>query len=183
MTTVGFIGSGSIGRTLAQLAVGVGHQVVISNSRDPETLVDTAAELGPRASTATSEEAAAAGDIVVVTVPVSASPHLPATPPAGKTVIDTCNYGPERDGHIPEHNNKSLTCSVLLLRQHATPARLVGGASRPVGSAGPAVQGRSDAASDSSGPEGRVRPPAPTPRPADPTLCSSRPGKIAPALC
>ncbi|MFD3579885.1 NAD(P)-binding domain-containing protein [Streptomyces sp. NPDC058644] len=95
MTTVGFIGSGSIGRTLAQLAVGVGHQAVISNARDPETLVDTAAELGPRASTATSEEAAAAGDIVVVTVPVSAFPHLEraasaaardARPPSGRRI-------------------------------------------------------------------------------------------------
>ncbi|MFE2564438.1 NAD(P)-binding domain-containing protein [Streptomyces mirabilis] len=46
MTTVGFIGSGSIGRTIAQLAVGAGHQVVLSNSRGPETLVDTAAEPG-----------------------------------------------------------------------------------------------------------------------------------------
>jgi predicted dinucleotide-binding enzyme len=116
MTTVGFIGSGSIGRTIARLAVGAGHQVVLSNSRGPETLVDTAEELGPRASAATSEEAAAAGDIVVVTVPVSAFPHVPATPLAGKTVIDTCNYGPERDGHIPELDSKSLTSSELLLR-------------------------------------------------------------------
>ncbi len=44
MTTVGFIGSGSLGRTLARLAVGAGHQVVLSNSRGPETLVDTAAD-------------------------------------------------------------------------------------------------------------------------------------------
>jgi 8-hydroxy-5-deazaflavin:NADPH oxidoreductase len=116
MTTVGFIGSGSIGRTLARLAVGAGHQVVLSNSRGPETLVGTAGELGPRASAATSGEAAAAGDIVVVTVPVKAFPNLPAVPLAGKTVIDTCNYGPERDGHIPELDSKSLTSSELLLR-------------------------------------------------------------------
>jgi 8-hydroxy-5-deazaflavin:NADPH oxidoreductase len=101
MTTVGFIGSGAIGSTIARLAVEAGHQVVLSNSRGPETL-DMAAELGPRASAATSGEAAAAGDIVVVTVPVKAFPNLPAVPLAGKTVIDTCNYGPERDGHIPE---------------------------------------------------------------------------------
>ncbi|MGW6753499.1 NADPH-dependent F420 reductase [Streptomyces sp. NPDC055006] len=114
---MGFIGSGSIGRTLARLAVGAGHQVVLSNSRGPETLVDTAEELGPRASAATNKEAAAAGDIVVVvTVPVSAFPHVPAASLAGKTVIDTCNYGPERDGHIPELDNKSLTSSELLLR-------------------------------------------------------------------
>jgi 3-hydroxyisobutyrate dehydrogenase-like beta-hydroxyacid dehydrogenase len=72
MTTVGFIGSGAIGSTIARLAVEAGHQVVLSNSRGPETLADTAAELGPRAFAATSGEAAAAGDIVVITVPVKA---------------------------------------------------------------------------------------------------------------
>ncbi|MER5550992.1 NAD(P)-binding domain-containing protein [Streptomyces sp. NPDC002793] len=48
--------------------------------------------LGPRASAATSDEAAASGDIVVITVPVKAFPSLPAAPLAGKAVIDTCNY-------------------------------------------------------------------------------------------
>ncbi|WP_328833281.1 NAD(P)-binding domain-containing protein [Streptomyces sp. NBC_00252] len=116
MTTVGFIGSGSIGRAIARLAVDAGHQVVLSNSRGPETLADTVAELGPQASAATSEEAAAAGDIVVVTVPVSAFPRVPAAQLAGKTVIDTCNYGAERDGHIPELDDNSLTSSELLQR-------------------------------------------------------------------
>jgi 8-hydroxy-5-deazaflavin:NADPH oxidoreductase len=116
MTTVGFIGSGQIGSAIARLAIEAGHQVMLSNSRGPETLADTAAELGPRASAATSGEAAAAGGIVVVTVPVKAFPHVPAAPLAGKTVIDTCNYGPERDGHIPELDSKSLTSSELLLR-------------------------------------------------------------------
>ncbi|MFI7361059.1 NADPH-dependent F420 reductase [Streptomyces sp. NPDC050149] len=115
-TTVGFIGSGNIGTAVARLAIEAGHRVVLSNSRGPRTLADTVAELGPRASAATSGEAAAAGDIVVITVPVSAFPDLPAAPPAGKAVIDTCNYGPERDGHIVELDNKSLTSSELLLR-------------------------------------------------------------------
>src|ERR1019366_5490711 len=115
MATVGFIGSGQIGSIIARLAIEAGHQVMLSNSRGPETLADTAAELGPRASAATSGEAAA-GDIVVVTVPVKAFPDLPAAALAGKTVIDTCNYGPERDGHIPELDSKSLTSSELLLR-------------------------------------------------------------------
>jgi 8-hydroxy-5-deazaflavin:NADPH oxidoreductase len=116
MTTAGFIGSGQIGSAIARLAIEAGHQVVLSNSRGPETLADLAAELGPRASAATSGEAAAAGDIVVVTVPVKAFPDLPVTPLAGKTVIDTCNYGPERDGHFPDLDGKSLTSSELLLR-------------------------------------------------------------------
>ena len=116
MTTVGFIGSGNIGMTVARLAVEAGHRVVLSNSRGPETLADAVAELGPLASAATSGEAAAAGDIVVVSVPVSAFPQLPAGSLAGKTVIDTCNYGPERDGPISELDSDSLTSSELLLR-------------------------------------------------------------------
>ena len=53
MTTVGFIGSGYVGSAIAQLAIQAGHQVVLSNSRGPETLADTVADLGPRASAAT----------------------------------------------------------------------------------------------------------------------------------
>jgi predicted dinucleotide-binding enzyme len=101
MTTVGFIGSGQLGTAIGRLAIQAGHQVVLSNSRGPATLADTVAQLGPRASAATSREAAAAGDIVVVTVPVKAFNHLPAAALAGKTVIDTCNYGADRDGTSP----------------------------------------------------------------------------------
>ncbi len=89
---------------------------MLSNSRGPEMLAGTVAELGPRASAATSGEAVAAGDIVVVSVPVKAFPGLSAAPLAGTTVIDTCNYGPERDGHIPELDENALTSSELLLR-------------------------------------------------------------------
>ncbi len=62
MTTVGFIGSGNIGGTVARLAVAAGYDVVLSNSRGPQTLKDLAEELGPRARAATPAEAAAAGD-------------------------------------------------------------------------------------------------------------------------
>jgi predicted dinucleotide-binding enzyme len=124
MTTVGIIGSGQIGNTIARLAVEAGHRVVLSNSRGPDTLAETVAHLGPEASAATSEEAAAAGDIVVVTVPVKAFPDLPAAALIGKTVIDTCNYGSERDGPIPELDSSSLTSSELLAR-YLPEARLV----------------------------------------------------------
>jgi predicted dinucleotide-binding enzyme len=122
MTTVGLIGSGQIGGAVARLAIRAGHQVVLSNSRGPDTLADLVAELGAQASAATSRQAAAAGDIVIVTVPVSAFANLvaldssAAAPLAGKTVIDTCNYGPERDGNIPELDDTLLTSSELLQR-------------------------------------------------------------------
>jgi 8-hydroxy-5-deazaflavin:NADPH oxidoreductase len=116
MTTMGFIGSGHLGSAIARLAIEAGYRVVLSNSRGPETIADLVAELGPRASAATSWDAAAAGDIVVLAVPVGAFADLPAAALAGKTAIDTCNYGPERDGHIPELDGTSLTSSELLLR-------------------------------------------------------------------
>lgn len=115
MTTVGFIGSGHIGSTVARLAVNAGYDVVLSNSRGPDTLQELAAELGPRARAATGKEAVTAGDIVLVSVPLKAYPHLSGLPLAGKVVMDTGNYYPERDGQIPELDTKSLTDSEYLL--------------------------------------------------------------------
>jgi 8-hydroxy-5-deazaflavin:NADPH oxidoreductase len=105
-----------IGGTLARLAVDAGYQVVLSNSRGPETLADLAAELGPQARAATCGEAAAAGDLVVVATPVKAYLGLSAAPFAGKVVMDTGNYYPERDGQIAEVDSGSLTSSELLAR-------------------------------------------------------------------
>ena len=116
MTTIGFIGSGHIGGTLATLAVDAGYDVVLSNSRGPETLADLVGRLGPKARAATAEEAAAAGDLVVVTVPLKAYTAVPVEPLAGKVVIDTNNYYPERDGEIAELEAETTTVSELLQR-------------------------------------------------------------------
>ncbi|BCJ61122.1 NADPH-dependent F420 reductase [Micromonospora endophytica] len=117
MTTVGFIGSGHIGGTVARLAVNAGYDVVLSNSRGPETLADLVDELGPQASAGTVEAAARAGDLVVVTIPLKAYRSVPAAPLAGKLVIDTNNYYPERDGQFPELDDGATTSSELLQRQ------------------------------------------------------------------
>jgi predicted dinucleotide-binding enzyme len=114
MTTIGLIGAGHIGSQIARLAVANGCDVVISNSRGPETLSALVSELGPRARAATVVEAARAGDIVVVSVPLKNYRAVPVEPLAGKIVIDTNNYYPERDGHIPELDNESTTTSELL---------------------------------------------------------------------
>jgi len=114
MTTIGLIGSGNIGSTVARLAVDAGHDVVLSNSRGPETLTDLVDELGPHARAATAAEAGAAGDIVVVTVPLKAYLDVPVEPLRGKVVIDTNNYYPQRDGHIAELDDESTTVSELL---------------------------------------------------------------------
>jgi len=126
MTTIGLIGSGNIGGTVARLAVAAGHDVVLSNSRGPETLQDLVAELGPKARAATPAEAAAAGDIVVVTVPLRAYRDVPAEPLAGKVVIDTNNYYPERDGVFAELEDGSSTTGELL-QKHLPTAHVVKG--------------------------------------------------------
>jgi predicted dinucleotide-binding enzyme len=114
MTTIGLIGAGNIGSQVARLAVANGYDVVISNSRGPETLSDLVKELGPNARAATVVDAARAGDIVVVTIPLKSIRSVPVEPLIGKVVIDTNNYYPERDGHIPELDNESTTTSELL---------------------------------------------------------------------
>jgi predicted dinucleotide-binding enzyme len=114
MSTIGLIGAGHIGSQLARLAVQHGYDVVLSNSRGPETLAGLVAELGPKARAAMPRDAAAAGDIVVVTVPLKNYREVPVEPLAGKIVIDTNNYYPQRDGQIPELDNESTTTSELL---------------------------------------------------------------------
>lgn len=114
MTTIGLIGAGHIGSQIARLAVKSGYNVVLSNSRGPETLSALVSELGPKARAATVVDAAKAGDIVVVTIPLKNYRSVPVEPLAGKIVIDTNNYYPERDGHIPELDNESTTTSELL---------------------------------------------------------------------
>ena len=106
-----------IGGTVARLSVAAGHQVVLSNSRGPETLKDLVDELGPLASAAASAAAAVAGDLVVVSIPLHACPHLPAAELSGRTVLDTGNYYPQRDNQIPELDSGKLTSSGWLQNQ------------------------------------------------------------------
>jgi predicted dinucleotide-binding enzyme len=114
MKTIGLIGAGHIGSQVARLAVAHGYDVVISNSRGPESLRALVEELGPHARAATVDEAAAAGELVVVTIPLKSIGTVPVAPLAGKVVIDTNNYYPERDGRIPELDNESTTTAELL---------------------------------------------------------------------
>jgi predicted dinucleotide-binding enzyme len=99
---IGIIGAGMIGGTLTRRLAALGHEVVVANSRGPETLRELAAETGARAGTAA--EAARSGEIVIVTIPQRAVPALPkdlfAGVPQDVVVVDTGNYYPARDGRI-----------------------------------------------------------------------------------
>jgi hypothetical protein len=130
MTTIGIIGAGHIGTALAQAATDAGYDVVLSNSRGPETLTDLVEAIGARPSgrgsvrAATAAGAGAAGDLVVVTVPLGAVDDVPVEPLAGKVVIDTNNYYPERDGHIAVLDDETTTTAELL-QDHLPTSRVV----------------------------------------------------------
>jgi predicted dinucleotide-binding enzyme len=124
ISTIGLIGAGHIGSQLARLSIASGYNVVISNSRGPETLSALVDELGPKARAATADEAAAAGDLVIVTIPLKAYESVPVKPLEGKIVIDTNNYYPQRDGNIDELDAKLATSSELL-QLHLPNSRVV----------------------------------------------------------
>lgn len=97
---IGIIGAGMIGSTVGKLWVDAGHEVKFS-SRHPEELRPLAEKLGPRASAGTSAEAAAFGEVVMITVPLKAMQDLAGEVGAalkGKIVLDTGNAYDQRDG-------------------------------------------------------------------------------------
>jgi predicted dinucleotide-binding enzyme len=114
MTRVGIIGAGHIGSTLARGLSDRGYEVVISNSRGPESLEGLVAQYGENVTAGTVTDAAAAGDVVIVTVPLKAYQDVPVEPLAGKIVLDTNNYYWERDGHIAALDEKAATTTGLL---------------------------------------------------------------------
>ncbi len=112
--TWGFIGSGNIGSTVARLAINAGHNVVMSNSRGPETLTKLIDDLGSQSQAATAEGAAAASDVVVVTIPLKHYRDVSVAALRGKVIMDTMNYYPKRDGQIAALDDESTTTSELL---------------------------------------------------------------------
>lgn len=110
---IGIIGAGNIGSVVAKQFIAAGHDIIIANSRGPETLSDLVAQLGPHATAATAAEAAEQGDVVVATIPLFNRAKLPVEQLKGKIVIDTMNYYPARDGHIPELDNHTSTTAEL----------------------------------------------------------------------
>ena len=135
-----------IGSTVARLAIAAGYDVVLSNSRGPETLSELIAELGPKARAATAAEAAEAGDLVVATIPLKAYSTIPVEPLRGKVVIDTLNYYPDRDGHFAELDAETTTTSELV-QAHLPESHVVKGFNN-IGHRHLAVLGRPAGADD-----------------------------------
>ena len=111
---IGIIGAGRIGQAAATRLLAAGHEVTIANSRGPQTLGDVVAGLGAGASAGTATEAARAGEVVLVAIPLHAVPTLPAAELSGRIVIDADNYYPNRDGQIPKLDAGTTTSSEML---------------------------------------------------------------------
>ncbi|HET8957855.1 MAG TPA: NAD(P)-binding domain-containing protein, partial [Microcella sp.] len=114
MTSIGIIGSGNIGSQLARAFTALGHDVVIANSRGPASLTDLVDELTQsaapgRLTASTVAEAAKAGELIVLTIPLGAVPTLPRELFDGRIVIDTGNYYPQRDGEIAALEAETVT--------------------------------------------------------------------------
>ena len=120
MTVFGVIGAGQAGSTLARASIAAGYDVVIANSRGPETLRGLVDELGPQARAASAADAAAAADFAILAFPYSPADRLPVEELVGKIVLDNNNYMVWRDGHFPEVDSGLTT--VHELRQEQLPA-------------------------------------------------------------
>jgi 8-hydroxy-5-deazaflavin:NADPH oxidoreductase len=114
VTTIGIIGSGHVGSNLARAAIEHGYEVVLSNSQGPGSLTKLTSSLGPKARAATPAEAAAAADFAIVAIRVTTIDQVPAEPLAGKVVLATINYFPQRDGHIAAIDEGTTTAPGLL---------------------------------------------------------------------
>lgn len=120
---IGIIGAGNIGGALTRRLTTLGHEVSVANSRGPETLAGLAKETGAKAVTV--EEAARAGDVVIVTIPQLAVRELPkglfAGVPSDVVVVDTGNYYPrQRDGRLDDIES-GMTESRWVSRQLGRP--------------------------------------------------------------
>ena len=99
---IGIVGSGRVGGGIGSVWVKAGHEVMFS-SRHIEHDKALAANLGANAYAGTPMEAAAFGEIVMISVPYGALPEVGKsleTLIRGKIVIDTCNPFVWRDGEI-----------------------------------------------------------------------------------
>src|SRR5689334_11981075 len=124
MSTIATIGAGNIATASARLAATSSHEIVLSNSRGPETLTDLVRQLGGHTRAARTRDAAARGDVVVLTGPLAAVPTLPPDLLAGKIVIDTVNSYPQRDGQVRELDEGLVTTSEFAAR-HFPGSRIV----------------------------------------------------------
>lgn len=130
MTTIGVLGSGVVGQTLADGFLKHGYDVM-RGSREPKKLADWKAKSGSRAQTGTFDEATRFGEVIVLAVKGSAALEVVhAIGPdalAGRIVLDATNPiadGPPTNGVIAYATDLKLSL-MEKLQQAAPKARFV----------------------------------------------------------
>jgi hypothetical protein len=121
---IGIIGSGNIGGTAAKLFVNAGHEVAISNSRGPESLISLVNSIGPNIKAKTVEDAVKFGDVILLAIPWRKKQDLLSVSELfdGKIVIDAMNPYSENFEVIDLGNS---TSSEEVLKQIPSSSRLV----------------------------------------------------------
>ncbi|CCH42427.1 Metalloreductase STEAP3 [Wickerhamomyces ciferrii] len=126
--TIGFIGAGQTGGTIARLAIDAGYKVILSNSRGPESLADIISFLGESAEASTPDKISKAENIkiIVLALPLNAVPTLlPSLGLKNKVIFDASNYYPYRDGELEELNSNKLTTIEYILKYLESSNKLV----------------------------------------------------------
>lgn len=88
---IGFIGAGTVGRTMGRHLINAGHQVILSNSRGPESLRGLVDELGPGAKAGTKEEAVQSDLVILCVNWKHAQKALKSVAWSGQILVDATN--------------------------------------------------------------------------------------------
>lgn len=109
---IGSIGAGFLARAFARRAIAAGHEVMVSNTRGPQSLASVPSGTG--AAIGTLAEAAQFGEIVLLALPFAARASLATLPFGSRILLDANNYYPERDGLIPTLEDRRETTSGMI---------------------------------------------------------------------
>ena len=128
---VGFIGAGTLTKTFGRHLVNAGHEIVVSNSRGPETLAELVAELGPRATAGTTTQAVECDVVILATNWVNVPGVLKNIDWHGRILVDATNAHADAKPDISREGvNRSIAAlngrtSSEMVAEMATGARLV----------------------------------------------------------